>query len=183
MYPTESSYALGVNALEEAAIKKIFEAKGRPPGRSIPVIVPDLQMWKRYAYFNRSAEILVKKFMPGPLTLALRKKHSIPDLLNPVAVAARIPGHPVALALVSAVEYPITSTSANISGAPPVYSPKRMPIPLRSAIDLILNTGTLKRRMPSTIVDFTLGDEPIVTREGVIPASAIFEVLAQERKG
>lgn len=183
MYPTESSYALGVNALEEGAIRKIFEAKGRPPGKFIPVIVSDLQMWKRCAYFNRSAEILVKKFMPGPLTLALRKRCSIPDLLNPRAIAARIPRHPVALALVSAAKYPITSTSANISGAPPLYSPKRVPRTLRWAIDLILDAGTLRRQKPSTIVDFTMGGQPTITREGAIPASAIFETLAQERKG
>jgi len=103
-------------------------------------------------------------------------------LLNPSAIAARIPGHPVALALVRAAKYPITSTSANISGAPPAYSPKRVPRALRSAIDLILNAGTLRRRNPSTIVDFTKGDRAIITRAGAIPASAIFETLAQGRK-
>lgn len=182
MYPTESSYALGANALEEAAIKKIFRAKQRSLGKSVPVIVSDIRMWKRYTHFNKSAETLVRKFMPGPLTLALRKKPCVPDLLNPSAIAARIPGHPVALALVRAAKYPITSTSANISGAPPVYSPKRVPRALRSAIDLVLNAGTLRRRNPSTIVDFTKGDRPIITRVGAIPASAIFETLAQGRK-
>lgn len=182
MYPTESSYALGVNALEEAAIKKIFEAKQRYLDKSIPVIVSDLRMWKRHAYFDKSAEILVKKFMPGPLTLALRKKPSVPDLLNPIAIAARIPGHPVALALVKAAEYPVTSTSANISGAPPVYSPKAVPRVLGSAIDLILDAGTLRRRKPSTIVDFTIGAQPAVTRSGAIPTSAILEVLARRRR-
>lgn len=181
MYPTESSYALGANALEETAIRKIFRAKRRSADKSIPVIVSSLQMWRRYAYFSKPAELLVKKFMPGPLTLALRKKPTIPDLLNPVAVAARIPGHPVALALVEAAGYPITSTSANISGEPPVYSPKATPRPLRSAIDLILDAGTLRRRKPSTIVDFTIGDEPIVTRRGAIPTSAILKTLAARR--
>lgn len=182
MYPTESSYALGVNALEEAAIKKIFRAKQRSPGKSIPVIVSDVRMWKRYAYFNKSAEILVRKLMPGPLTLALIKKPCVPDLLNPFAIAARIPGHPVAVALVGAARYPITSTSANVSGGPPVYSPKRVPRVLRSAIDLVLDAGTLRRRKPSTIVDFTMGDRPTVTRVGAIPASAVLEALAQGRK-
>jgi len=182
MYPTESSYALGVNALKEAAINKIFEAKQRSMGKSIPVIVSDLRMWRKYAYLNKSAETLVREFMPGPLTLALRKKTSVPDLLNPFAIAARIPGHPVALALVRAAKYPVTSTSANISGAPPVYSPKRAPKALRSAIDLILDAGKLRKREPSTIVDFTIGDQPTVTREGAIPSSAILKALAQERK-
>jgi len=182
MYPTESSYALGVNALEETAIRKIFLAKERSAGKPVPVIVSDLRMWTKYAYFNESAEMLVRKFMPGPLTLALKKRPSVPDLLNPFAIAARIPGHEVAMALVREAKYPVTSTSANISGAPPVYSPKRVSKTLRSAIDLILDAGTLMRRKPSTIVDFTMGDQPTVTREGAIPASAIFEALAQENR-
>jgi len=181
MYPTESSYALGVNALRETAISKIFEAKQRSLGRSIPVIVSDLRMWRKYACLDETAEILVREFMPGPLTLALRKRTSVPDLLNPLAIAARIPGHPVALALVRAAKYPITSTSANISGAPPVFSPKTAPRVLRSAIDLVLDVGTLRRRKPSTIVDFTIRGQPSVTRSGAISASAILRVLAQRR--
>jgi len=179
MYPTESSYALGANALEEAAVKKIFEAKGRPADKPIPVIVSGLQMWKKYAYFNKSAEILVRRFMPGPLTLALRKKPAAPDVLTPIAVAARIPGNPVALALVREAKYPITSTSANMSGRAPIYSPKRTPKALRTAIDLVLDAGTLRRRKPSTIVDLTKADQPIITREGAIRASTVLKALAR----
>jgi len=179
MYPTESSYALGVNALREIAISKIFKAKQRSLGKSIPVIVSDLRMWRKYAHLNETAEILIREFMPGPLTLALRKKTSVPGLLNPFAIAARIPGHPVALALVKAAKYPITSTSANVSGAPPVYSPKTAPRVLRSATDLVLDAGTLRRRRPSTIVDFTIKGQPTVTRPGAISASAILRVLAR----
>jgi len=182
MYPTESSYALGANALEEAAVKKIFEAKGRPAGKPIPVIVSGLRMWKKYAYFNKSAEALVRRFMPGPLTLALKKKPSVPNIVNRYAIAARIPGNPVALALVKEANYPITSTSANISGGFPIYSPKRIPKVLRSAIDLILDAGILRRRKPSTMVDLTKADRLIITREGAIPASVILNALSQEAR-
>jgi L-threonylcarbamoyladenylate synthase len=182
MYPTESSYALGANALRRDAVKKVLEAKGRHASKLLPVIMADLSMWKRYSYFSKPAETLVKRFMPGPLTIALRKRSSVPDEMYPSSIAARIPGHPVALALVKLAEYPITSTSANISGQPPVYSAKRVPQPLRSMIDLTLDAGTLRRRKPSTIVDFMIGPRPKVTREGAISAEAVFEALAQASK-
>jgi len=179
MYPTESSYALGVNALKPSAIQKVFEIKARSGGKAIPVIVANLRMWKRYAHLNRDAEKLVKRFMPGPLTLVLRKKTSIPDALSPSTIAARIPGHPVALALVKRAGYPITSTSANMSGQPPAYSVRAIPRSLSSAIDLILDAGALTRRKYSTIMDLTKS-KPIVTREGAIPTSLILKVLREK---
>jgi len=179
MYPTESSYALGVNALERTAVKKLFEIKGRSTNKPIPVIVPDLKTWEKYAYFNRRAERLVRVFMPGPLTLALRKRSSVPNELNRFAIAARIPSHPVALALVCKAKYPVTSTSANIAGQPPAYSPKSVSRSLRSRIDLILDAGRLKRRRYSTIVDLTKHNGPVVIREGAIPTSTILRTLTR----
>jgi L-threonylcarbamoyladenylate synthase len=181
MYPTESSYALGVNALDNVAVKRLFEAKGRPSDKPVPVIVPDLKAWRRYAYFNRRAERVIRKFMPGPLTVTLRKKKLVPDMLTLFTIAARIPGHPVALALARKADYPITSTSANRSGEPPAYTSKSIPRSLRSKIDLILDAGTLKERKYSTIVDLTGRGRPVVTREGAIPATAIFRTLARGR--
>jgi L-threonylcarbamoyladenylate synthase len=181
MYPTESSYALGVNALRRIAVERLYKAKGRPMSKSIPVIVSDLKMWKKYAHFDRTAEILVRKFNPGPLTLVLRKKPLVPNVLTSSSIAARIPGHRVALALVREANYPITSTSANMSGEPPAYSLKSVPRSLRSEIDLILDAGTLERRKYSTIVDVTIRGKPVVTRKGAIPTLAITRTLAQGR--
>jgi L-threonylcarbamoyladenylate synthase len=182
MYPTESSYALGVNALEETAVRRVLRAKERPSNKPIPVIVSGLGMWKKYSYFNKSAETLVRKFMPGPLTIALRKKPSVPDMLNLSAIAARIPSHPVALALVNEANYPITSTSANVSGKTPVYDVEQIPSHLESTVDLVLDAGVLKKKRPSTIVDFTVGPEPVVTREGSVPTSAVLGALKKVRK-
>ena len=181
MYPTESSYALGVNALSRIALRRLFEAKARPLDKPVPVIVSDVKMWKKYAYFTRSAEALIMEFMPGPLTLALKKRSSVPDILNPNAIAARIPGHQVALALVSEANYPITSTSANISGNAPAYSVRNVPAALKKMIDLVLDVGKLTKREPSTIVDFTVRPRIRVTREGAIPASVILSVLTRRR--
>jgi len=180
MYPTESSYALGVNALKPGAIKKVFEIKARPGVKAIPVIVANLRMWMRYAHLNRDAERLAKGLMPGPLTLVLRKKASIPDALSRSTIAARIPGHPVALALVKKAGYPITSTSANVSGQPPAYSVRAIPKSLSTAIDLILDVGALTRRKYSTIVDLTKS-KPIVAREGAIATSVVLRALGGEK--
>ncbi len=181
MYPTESSYALGVNALDTTAVKQLFRAKNRPSDKRIPVIVADLKMWRKCAYFNKRAGILAEKFMPGPLTLALKKKNLVPDILTPSTIAARIPGHPVALALVRETGYPITSTSANMSGELPAYNLQSVPRTLRSRIDLILDAGTLKRRKYSTIVDLTKRGKSTVAREGAIPTLAIARTLAVGR--
>jgi L-threonylcarbamoyladenylate synthase len=181
MYPTESSYALGVNALDTIAVRRLLQAKGRPSSKPFPVIVSDLVAWKRYAYFNREAEKLVRRFMPGPLTLSLKKKKVVPEILTATAIAARIPGHPVALALAREVDYPITSTSANKSGEPPAYSPKRITGLLRARIDLILDAGALKKRKYSTIVDLAGRGKPVVAREGAIPAIEVFRTLARMR--
>ena len=111
VYPTESSYALGGNATDENAVRRIYQAKDRKAGKPIPVIIADMHMWKKYVYMNKKAEILAKKFMPGPVTIALKKRKLIPDALNRTSLAARIPGHHIARELVKAAGFPITSTS------------------------------------------------------------------------
>ena len=177
VYPTESSYALGANATNESAIRKVYQAKGRDFKNPIPVIVADIRMWKRYAYLNREATRLIRDFMPGPLTIALRKKSSIPDLLNPRAIAARIPLQNCARKLVKAAGFPITSTSANISGQPAANSVRMLPKSLRSYVDVFLDAGALPRRKPSTIVDMVDLNNPIITREGAIPGELVLKKL------
>jgi len=179
VYPTESAYALGCNALDEAAVRKVFAVKRRPLGTPLPIIVSDIRMWKRCAFLDERAEKLTK-FWPGPLTIALRKKPIVPDILNPKAVAARISSHPVALSLVKMARVPITGTSANISRKPPHYTVKQVLKDLNGSVDLILDAGRLPRRKPSTIVDFTVGPVPKITRAGAIPEKSILKVIQVE---
>ena len=177
IYPTESSYALGANATSESAIRRVYQAKGRDFKNPIPVIVADIRMWSRYAYLNRKAKRLIRDFMPGPLTIALKKRSSIPHLLNPYAIAARIPRQNCARKLVKAAGFPITSTSANISGQPAANSVRMLPKSLRSYVDVFLDVGTLPRRKPSTIVDMVDLNNPIITREGAIPGELVLQKL------
>ena len=179
-YPTESAYALGCNAFDENAVRKVFEAKRRPLGTPLPIIVSDLEMWKTCAFIDERVEELIERFLPGPLTIALKKKPIIPDILNPKSIAARISSHPVAQALVERAGIPITATSANVSGNPPHYTVKQVKKDLAGKVDLVLDAGKLPKRRLSTIVDFTLGSMPRITRVGAISAKAISRVLSAE---
>jgi L-threonylcarbamoyladenylate synthase len=140
----------------------------------------DLEMWKEYAYVTKEAEVLVATFMPGPLTIVLRKKKTVPDLLNPLALAARIPGHSVALGLVKKTGFPITSTSANISGQPATYSVEDLDASVRSAADVVLDAGPLPIARPSTIIDLTEVNKPRIVRKGPISEEDILAVLMEE---
>lgn len=180
VYPTESAYALGCNAFDENAVRKVFEAKKRSFGTPLPIIVSDLEMWKTCAFVDAKAERLIDRFLPGPLTIALKKKPVIPDILNPKAIAARISSHPVALALVRRAGVPTTATSANVSDNPSHYTMKQVMSDLDDKADLALDAGRLPRRQLSTIVDFTLGSTPKITRLGAISEKAIYKVISVE---
>lgn len=177
VYPTETCYGLGANAFDKEAVKKVFIAKRRPFDKPITIIVSDLNMWEKCAYIDERAKMLIEEFLPGPLTVALKKKETIPDILNPTAIAARIPSHPVAFLLVREAKVPVTSTSANISGEPPLYSAQKVIANFKGIVDLILDAGTLPREKLSTIVDFTIGTAPQITREGPISAESILKKL------
>jgi len=180
VYPTESCYGLGCNALDEAAVRRVFTVKRRPLGTPLPIIVSDVAMLKICAFIDKGAERLMETFWPGPLTIALRKKPIIPDALNPRAVAARVSSHPVALSLVKAAHVPITATSANTSGRSLHYTVKQVLRDLNGKVDLVLDVGKLSRKKVSTIVDFTLGATPRITRIGAIPEKYISKIIPVE---
>jgi len=177
IYPTETCYGLGANALDEGAVKRVFVIKKRPLGKPIPIIVADLEMWEKCAYINEPAKKLIGKFLPGPLTIALKKRDVIPDIVNVKAIAARIPSHPVALLLVKEAGVPITATSANLSSRPPLYSAQKAFATFKKDVNLILDARRLPRRRPSTVVDFTMGASPQITRKGSISAESVLKEL------
>jgi len=177
IYPTETCYGLGANALDEGAVKRVFDVKKRPLGKPIPIIVSDLEMWEKCAYINEPAKKLIEKFLPGPLTIALKKRDVIPDTVSVRSIAARIPSHPVALLLVKEAGVPITATSANISDRPPLYSAQKAFATFKKDVNLILDAGRLPRRRPSTVVDLTTGASPQIGREGPISAESVLKEL------
>lgn len=169
-YPTESFYALGVLATDEAAVKKLFDLKKRPTDKPLPIIIGDINSLGAIVQnIPVQAGDLMKKFWPGPLTLIFEAKETLPSLLtgDKCRVAVRIPGDSVALYLARALQFPITSTSANPSGRPPAEDTDAVINYFGNKIDLIIDGGITPGGKPSTIVDVTVAP-PKVLREGRI---------------
>ncbi len=118
IYPTETSYAIGANALNNAAVKMIYNIKGRDFVKPLPILVKDLNMLINLAYVNRQEEDIIAKFWPGPLTILFKSKMSGKYLFtsNSEFIGARISPHPFPEMLFNKIDFPITATSANISG-------------------------------------------------------------------
>src|SRR5690348_6805560 len=144
-FPTETVYGLGADATNGEAVAAIFAAKGRPRFNPLIVHVPDLEAARRQALFNPLAEKLAARFWPGALTLVLpRRADAGVSLLVSAglgSVALRVPSHPIAAALLRAVERPLAAPSANASGRITATSAAHVAAELGGRVDLILNGG------------------------------------------
>ena len=175
IYPTETCYGLGCDATNEKAIKKLRKIKKMNDEKKISIIVSSLEMIKKYGRVTKRVEKIVNLFMPAPLTLVIRKKKSIPDILNKDEIAFRIPNNLVALRLVKEFEKPITATSANITTKPSIYTFDKIRKVFEGKVDIILDGGDLPLEPPSTIVDMTKRKAEII-REGSMKATLILKI-------
>lgn len=168
-YPTESFYGLGVKYDIEPALKRLYEIKKRPQEKAMPLIIGSMEeLFLITDSVNESASDLINRFWPGPLTILFRARSGLSEyIVSKNKVAVRIPGESFALRLARAAGFPITSTSANISGMPPADSASMVSDYFEKDIDLIIDGGKTKGRLPSTIVDIT-GDMPKTIRQGPI---------------
>ncbi|MBI4686182.1 MAG: threonylcarbamoyl-AMP synthase [Nitrospirae bacterium] len=158
-YPTESFYALGVSAINEKAIKRLYELKKRPPKNPMPLIVGNTEVLHSIVKpIPLEAKDLMKRFWPGALTIVFDAADAIPEILTAGTgkVAVRIPGESFALHLAKAAKFPITATSANISGMPPADTAEDVINYFGDAIDLIIDAGKTPGGKPSTIIDATV---------------------------
>jgi L-threonylcarbamoyladenylate synthase len=170
-FPTETVYGLGANALDAAAVERIFEAKGRP--RNIPLIVhvDSVEMARGLASrWPDAAETLARRYWPGPLTLVVAKRDSIPDIVTAglPTVGLRMPAHPLALELIRAAGVPIAAPSANrfteLSPTAAAHVPEAL-------ADYVLDGGAARVGIESTVL--SLVDAPVLLRPGVIPLPEI----------
>lgn len=177
-FPTETVYGLGANALNETAVKNIFEAKGRPSTNPVIVHLAEAKDWPRVAScWPPLAEALAQAFWPGPLTLVLPKSASVPDVVTAggPTVAVRCPDHPVARGLIRAAGVPLAAPSANRSTE---LSPTRAEHVLKSLhgrIEAILDAGPCRAGLESTVVDVTDGIR--ILRPGPITEPMIASVV------
>jgi L-threonylcarbamoyladenylate synthase len=170
--PTDTGYAFSANALDVRAITRVFQLKGRSFNNPIHVAVGTIAEAENYAYVNDAARYLAKRYLPGALTLVLKRKETIPQMLvaglNTVGI--RIPKNDVILKLVEITGKPLTTTSANISGRPGTYSVAEVIAQLGAEIEkvaMILDQGPIQVREVSTIVDLD-ASPPQLIRQGKI---------------
>ena len=169
-FPTETVYGLGAHALDRAAVRRLFEAKGRPAND--PLIV-HVSAFERVATLVVSlpeqAALLAARFWPGPLTLVMRRAPSVP--LEVTAgldtVAVRVPAHPVARALLLAASLPVAAPSANLFSRPSPTLAAHVLDDLNGRIDMVLDAGPTPVGVESTVLDLTV-DPPVVLRPGAI---------------
>ena len=179
IFPAKCLYGVAANALNEKAIKKVFQLKQRPLNNPILVLIPDKSLLPDLVKsISEPAKKLMDAFWPGNLTLVFEAKDNIPRLLtaNTGKIGVRIPSHPVAKALVEAVNFPITGTSANLSGHNGCNRTDQLVSTLLDSADLILNAGILKGGSGSTIVDVTSTNIKVL-REGEVTAFQVNQTL------
>lgn len=179
--PTETVYGLGADALNPDAVRRIYEAKGRPSDNPLIIHVPSADWLARYCVeVPDSAYRLAEKFWPGPLTMILKRNPIVPDRTTGGldTVGVRCPNHPVTLALIEAAEVPIAAPSANISGRPSCTTAQHVLEDVGGKIDCILDGGPCAVGVESTIVDLTV-DPPRLLRPGGLPLEALEDVLGK----
>jgi len=179
VFPTETVYGLGADAMNENAVKKIFEAKGRPSDNPLIVHIenPD-DIEKLTSDFTKNARLLAEAFMPGPITLVLKKKPQIPDTVSAglKTVGIRCPENEIARKLIKLSETPIAAPSANISGSVSATSFPDVKDELFGRVDAILKGKDCKFGIESTVIDVS-GEEAVILRPGSITYEMIKEII------
>lgn len=182
IYPTETAYGLGAAALNTEAVDKIFRIKGRDFRKPLSVMVADIKMAADYVELNPNATRAFAKLLPGPLTVVLKKKACIPDRLTGGSpnLGLRVSPVPLLRLLIGSFGQPFTATSANASGAEPLYDPKELPRSFSkealAMVDLVLDAGPLTRQATSTVLDLTC-QPPQILRPGPIAEATIRAAL------
>lgn len=181
--PTETVYGLAGNALNEDAVLKIFEAKNRPTFNPLIVHVANWQQANEYVLqMPEKARLLAEKFTPGPLTFLLHKKKRIPDLVTAGSdkVAIRIPNHPLTLALLNSIDFPLAAPSANPFGYVSPTTAQHVYEGLQHKIPLILDGGAAMVGLESTIIGFDENENVLLYRTGGVSAEQIEAVLQEK---
>ena len=179
--PTETVYGLGANALDGTAVKRIFEAKGRPQDNPLIIHVTGAQWLPRYcADVPPLAYVLARKFWPGPLTMILKRRPIIPDETTAGldTVAVRCPNHPVTLAIIREAGIPIAAPSANLSGRPSCTTAQDVLEDMDGRISGVVDGGPCAVGVESTILDLTC-DPPRLLRPGGLPLEDLERLIGK----
>ena len=177
-FPTDTVYGLGANPFDEQAVDRIYRVKKRPRGLAFPLLLADTaDLAKVASTVPEIARRLAERFLPGGLTLVLKKSAWVPTAVTAGGdtIAVRIPNHPVPIALIRGLGTPIVGTSANLSGMPSPVTANEVRRQLGGEVDLIIDGGRCPGGVESTVVDVS-GDAPVLVREGAVPLEEIARV-------
>ncbi len=183
-FPTETVYGLGADAMNEAAVARVFAIKGRPSRNPLIVHVSSISMAQRCVLpgaWDARAERLAKAFWPGPLTIVLPKASSILSIVTGGgdSVALRMPAHPVALALIDALGSPIVGPSANVSGHVSPTTAAHVTADFGDRV-MVLDGGACRAGIESTVISLRAGQPARVLRQGVITPTQLAAALGEE---
>lgn len=179
IFPTETVYGLAADALNENAVRRAFEAKGRVESNPLPVQIAGIdQLAQVAADIPEAAKKLAARFWPGPLTMVFNKADGISDLITAGTgkVGIRVPNHSVALAFLREIGGPIIASSANRSGEPAAISADEAVKALGDCVSFVLDSGATDIGVASTVVDITV-DPPVILRLGAIAEADILQAL------
>jgi L-threonylcarbamoyladenylate synthase len=182
VYPTDTIYGFGGNALNDKVLEKIYELKQRPDNMPVSILVKDHIMLQQYAHVSHLADRIIKKFLPGALTLVLPAKNlKLPSRLFSAAgyLGFRIPDHTFCNQLVQQFDNPIVTTSVNISGQETLNDIESIYKVFGNKVDLIISDDTLdnsSHKSGSTVIMITKDDSIKVLREGLIDSNEIISL-------
>lgn len=179
VFPTETVYGIGVNSLDINAISKLYKIKKRPLNKPVSLLVSSIEMVDMVAKDISSMEYkLMEEFFPGPLTIILKKKKVVPDILtnNTDTVGVRMPDNIIARKLIEYANIPIATSSANISGNSSGTNLKDIIEAFDENVDYYIDSGKSKLGIASTIVKIE-NDYPIILRQGSISIKQILDCL------
>jgi L-threonylcarbamoyladenylate synthase len=180
-FPTETVYGLGANALDGAAVEKIFRAKGRPADNPLIVHVwSEEQLTDLVTQVPKQAKRLMEAFWPGPLTIVMNKREAVPEVVSAglSTVAVRMPSHPVARELLKVCNLPIAAPSANTSGKPSPTKASYVMEDMDGKIDAVIDGGSCQVGVESTVVDVT-EEVPLLLRPGGVTYRQLTDVLGE----
>ena len=181
IFPTETVYGLGANALDEDAVKKIYEAKGRPSDNPLIVHIYDKEeVYNLAENINEKAKTILDKFWPGPITIILNKKDIVPYRTSGglETVAIRMPSHLIAREIIKEAGVPIAAPSANISGRPSPTKADHVYEEMNGRVSGIVLGGDCNFGLESTVLDVTT-ENPMILRPGSITKEDLEKVIGE----
>ena len=178
VFPTETVYGIAGNGLTLSVVNNLYQAKKRDYSKPFTLMVNDITKIKDIAYVSENGEKVIKKFMPGPITLILKKKDCISNLVtaNSDTVGVRIPNHEIALSILKSVDYPLATSSANISGSVNNSNIEDIINDLENYVDIFIKGNISSNLLASTVVEIK-NNEVNILRNGIISKENIEEVI------